>query len=145
MITWLENRMKRMKRLFLLGVLAVSVSQTAAQQLVTKVVTVELNRKQVTQSYRVFLYANGKKFEAKRTAEGFAVPDELRSENSIDTRIVFGKYDLAFGLIPISRFGEAWRLGINKRPFAEEFVVTPEEPSTPTFIYYVDFSEHHTT
>lgn len=115
------------------------VNRATAQTLTTKIAWFEFNEKEVRTSYRVFLYAHGIEFEAKKTLQGFVIPDELRNEEKLDARIVLGKYNLVFNSIPISSFADEWRIGIRtKKPFSEEFDITARESETIRFIYYID-------
>jgi hypothetical protein len=131
--------MKGLVVLLVLPLFIFPVTRATAQTLTTKIAWFEINEKDARKSYRVFLYAHGSGFEAKRTPEGFAVPDSLKDEKSLDVRILLPKYNLVFNDIPISAFADEWRIGIRtKKPFPEEFDVGAQEAKTIRFIYYID-------
>ena len=126
--------------LILLCLLTFAVS-AKSQRVITRIVSIEINRKEVKKPYRVILSAGGRELQATRTPDGFVLPDNFRQERTITAHIIFGKYDLALYDIPISRFSDEWRIGVNKKPFEEQFLVTPEERRNLLFIYYVDFDQ----
>ena len=131
--------MKTLLVLVALLLLLAPLTRASAQTITTKIAWFEINEKEARNDYRVFLYAHGTEFEAKRTPDGFVVPDELRNERTLDVRIVMEKYKLVFNSIHISSFAEEWRIGIRtKKPFAEEFDITGNESKTIRFIYYLD-------
>ncbi len=114
--------------------------QVQAQTLITKISKLEIDQKEVKKDYKVWLYSENKSVEAKRTADGFIFPDELKGEEYLGVTITLGKHKLDFSKIHISNFNSVWTVGIDKKPFSEEFV-TPEESITVKQVYYIKFSD----
>jgi hypothetical protein len=110
-----------------------------AQTIATTVEKLEIDGKIVKKDYKVFLYTNDKRIEAKRVKEGFIIPDELKNEEYLGTEITFGKYKLDFSKIHISNFTVSWIIGVDKKPFSDEFV-KPEDVSSTKQVYYIEFS-----
>ncbi|GIU83223.1 MAG: hypothetical protein KatS3mg006_2287 [Pyrinomonadaceae bacterium] len=129
-----------MKKVIALGLLAISCFfyEARAQSFSTRIVRIEIDGKEVKKDYKVFFFSNGKWIEAKRTPTGFVIPNELRNEEYLTVLISFGKYKLKFSEIHISKFDQNWTVGIDKKPFSEEFV-KPEEAKTTKRVYYIQF------
>jgi len=104
----------------------------------TKILRITIDKKETKKDYRVFVYMKGKELEAKRTKDGFVIPDELREKENVALRILIGKYDLEFGQIPSSKFKLDWTLGIDTKPF-DEGRVTDEEAKGIKYVYFLQY------
>jgi hypothetical protein len=109
-----------------------------AQSLSTKVVRIEIDGKENKKDYRVFFLSNGKWIEAEKTSTGFIVPNELKNEERLAVSITFGKYKVVFPEIHISKFTSDWIIGVDNKPFSEEFF-NPKEVKTIKRVYYIEF------
>ena len=129
-----------MKRIIVLGLLITFCffCEAQAQSLLTKVVGIEIDGKEVRKNYKVFFLSNGKWIEAEISSTGFVVPNELKNQEQVAVLITVGKYRVVFPEIRISKFEEDWIVGIDNKPFSEEFV-TPEEVKKTKRAYYIKF------
>jgi hypothetical protein len=109
-----------------------------AQSESTKVVKLEVDGKEVKKSYEVSFLINGKWHKAERTSTGFVVPTELKGEEYLAVLITFGKFQLEFSRLHISAFRTDWIVGVDKKPFSEEFVRREEMKETRR-VYYIIF------
>jgi hypothetical protein len=123
--------------LFLL-ITTCALCRAQSRPMSTDVVRLEVGGKEVKKSYKVYFLSKGKWIESERTATGFLVPDKLRAEEYLTVLITFGKYKLVFSKIHISKFNEDWIIGVDKKPFSQEFV-TSEEARTVKRVYYIQF------
>lgn len=114
------------------------IQTTPIQSLQTKIARIEVDGKEVKKDYKVLFFSNDQWIEANRIATGFIVPEQLRNDEFLSVQIAFGKYKLQFSGIHISKFKQDWTVGIDKKPFSEEFV-TPEEAETIKGVYYIQF------
>jgi hypothetical protein len=63
----------------------------------------------------------------------------LKIEEYLTVLITFGKYKLEFARVHSLAFKADWIVGIDKKPFSEEFI-SPEEAKTAKRVYYIKFS-----
>jgi hypothetical protein len=113
--------------------------QVQAQTIITRIAKLEVDGKEVKKDYKALLYSEKHKLEAKKNNSGFILPDELRSEEYLGVIITFGKHKLDFSRIHISNFGLVWTVGVDKKPYSEEFV-EPEEAKAIKQVYYIKFT-----
>ena len=110
----------------------------AMAQSPTKIIRLEIDGKEVKKSYKVFFFSDGKWIESDKTSTGFVIPSELKTKEYLTVLITFGKYKLKFSDIHISNFSEDWIVGVDKKPFSDEFV-KPEEAKITKRAYYIQF------
>lgn len=127
-----------MNKILLLVFLAMTFSIVQGQSLSTRLEKIEINGKEAKKSYKVFFLSNDKWIESEKTSTGFIIPSELKCEEYLTILITFGKYKLEFSKIPISKFNEDWIVGVDKKPFSEEYV-KPEEMESIKRVYYIQF------
>lgn len=129
-----------MKKKVVLGLLLLfgSFCEAKAQSSSTQITRIEIDGKEYKKSYKVFFLLDGKWAESERTPKGFIIPDKLKTEKYLTMLVTFGKYRLEFSEIHTSKFSEDWIVGIDKKPFSEEFV-TREEAKTARRVYYIEF------
>jgi hypothetical protein len=108
-----------------------------AQTIITKISKLKIDEKEVKKDYKDLLYSKNKSVEAKRTTNGFIVPDELRSEEYLDVTITFGKHKLDFSEIHISNFDTVWIVGVDKKPFSNVNSYLVERKTTKSINYIV--------
>ena len=136
-----KQRMVKMMRL--LSVLGIFIAlffccEAKAQSLSTKITKIEVDGKTTNKNYKVFFLSNGNWIESVRTTTGFVVPDQLKTEEYLTTLITFGKHKLEFSKIHISNFSVDWIVGVDTKPFSEEFV-EPEDAKVTERVYYIQF------
>lgn len=124
----------------LLALLAISglFSEAQVQPFSAKIVRIEIDGKEVKRDFKVFFLSNGKWIEAERISTGFAIPSELTNKEYLTVLITFEKYKLEFPEIHISKFNQNWIVGIDNKPFSDEFV-KPEEAKITKRAYYIQF------
>lgn len=129
-----------MKRIIVLGLLITSgfFCEAKAQAVSTNILRIEIDGKEVRKSYQVFFLSNDKWVEAEKTSTGFVVPGELKTEEHLTVLITFGKQKLWFPDIHISKFNTDWIVGIDKKPYSDEFI-RPEEAKITKRVYYIQF------
>jgi hypothetical protein len=135
----LDRRETKMKRIIasLLIVLGL-FCQAQAQSFSTKIVRIEIDGKEVKKDYKVFFLSKAKWIEAERTVTGFVIPSELRNVEYLGVLITFGKHRLGFLEIHVSKFTREWIVGVDQKPFSEEFVKREEAKRTKR-AYYIQF------
>ena len=109
-----------------------------AQALTTNIKRIEVDGKVVKKSYRVFFLSKDQWIQAERTSKGFIVPKQVEAEEYLTVLITFGKHKLHFSRIKIDKFGEDWIVGIDNRPFSDEFV-RPEDAAKTKSAHYIQF------
>ncbi len=129
-----------MKQIVLLGLICAAcfVGTAKAQSTSTKITGIEVDGKQVKKKYKVFFLSDGEWVLAKRFPEGFIVPSTLDDEEYLTILIEFGKYRLRFPDIHISNFTEDWVVGVDRKPFSDEYV-KPEDAKGTNRAYYIRF------
>ena len=129
-----------MKTLVILGLIVICglVSEVNAQSQSTRIVRLEIDGKEVKTSYRIFFLSSGDWTEAQKTATGFILPREVENKESLTLTIKFGKHKLTFENVHISNFKTDWTVGVDKKPFSEEFV-NPDEKRAIEQVYYLKF------
>lgn len=103
----------------------------------TQIERIEIDGEEIKTRYRVFVFS-GKWIEAKRIRTGFILPEKVRSEEYLPVLITFGKHKLAFSKIHLSKFTVDWIVGIDRKPFSEEFARAEDEKNVKR-IYYIHF------
>lgn len=128
-----------MNKILLFLIMICSLGSTNAQvNLNTQIERIEIYGKEIKTTYKVFILRKDKWIEATRTATGFAVPAELRTEEHLALLITFGKHKLEFPDIHGSKLEEKWIVGVDKKPFSKD-LVTPEEARTAKRVYFINF------
>ena len=106
---------------------------------ITKIERIEIDGKETKTPYRVFVRFGKRWIEAKKTSEGFRPPVELQRQEHVSILITFRKHRLEFSDIHISKFNTTWVVGVDKKPFSEEFATT-EEAKTIKRLSYIRFT-----
>lgn len=109
-----------------------------AADITTRVIKLQMDGEEIKANYRVFLAAQGKEFEAAVNKDGFVVPAELRDSETIGVRVVIGTENLDFSKVHISKFDNEWIIGIDRKPFSEEFA-DGTDMTKVKLIYYILF------
>lgn len=128
------------KRIVVLGLLVIFgfFCEAQAQSSATKVIKIEIDGKEVKKNYKVFFLSNDRRIEAEKTSTGFIVPNKLKKQENLEVLITFGKYELWFPEIHISKFKTDWVIGVDNEPFSEEYV-RPQEVHNAKRAYYIKF------
>jgi hypothetical protein len=131
---------KTMKTIFILLLILISglFFEARAQSTSTNILKIEINGKKVEKDYKVTFLSDEKWIEAERTPTGFVLPDEVKAQEWVTFSISFGKHNLVFSDLHISNFAVDWTVGIDTKPYSEEFV-RPEEAKTTKSLYYIKF------
>lgn len=112
--------------------------EVGAHPLATKIKRIEIDGREVRESYKVFFLSSGNWIEAERTPTGFLLPNDFSADEYLTVLITFGRHKLDFSRIHISKFSEDWIIGIDKKPFSEEYV-TSEEAAVTKSVHYIKF------
>ncbi|KXJ99214.1 MAG: hypothetical protein UZ17_ACD001002475 [Acidobacteria bacterium OLB17] len=104
----------------------------------TKVIGVEVDGQKVKANYNVFALLDGRRIKLKRNSEGFSIPAELKDKQHLSIVFSFGKYKLHFPNIHISKFSDNWIVGVDRKPFSDDFVSSAEAESIK-LAYYILF------
>jgi hypothetical protein len=129
-----------MKKIVVLVLLVISccLFDAKAQYSSTKIIRIEVDGKETKKRFKVFFLSNGKWIESKRAFNSFVIPTDLMTAEHLTLLIAFGKYKLKFPEIPIANFNEDWIVGVDEKPFSEEFVKR-EEMRMTSIAYYIQF------
>ena len=113
-----------------------------AQTPTVKILKLEVDGREVHKSFKILLYANGREIVPVRDGNSFIIPPELQGCENVGVRFIWGKYNLAFDSVNISKFSTDWIVGVDKKPFDEEN--TASDVPDPTgkellMVYYISF------
>lgn len=101
----------------------------------------EIDGKEVQQPFRILLSGKDSAiFEPRITNDSFIFPQELRSYEKVNLRLLYKKYELDYGEIYLTKFSCDMTFGIDNKPFDEENI--PSEPLPDKelkLIYYINF------
>lgn len=111
---------------------------TKAQAQSTKVIGIEVDGQTIKTDYEVFVLSDGRCIKLTRNSEGFSIPAELKDKQHLSIVFAFGKYKLQFPNIHFSKFTEDWIVGVDRKPFSDDFVNSVEAKSIK-LIYYILF------
>jgi len=131
----------KMKRLFfILLLLLLSSNALFAQNREIRVTSIEVDSKPISTCYKVY-FSSGEKelIKAKRTKDGFIVPDGIDLSKNQTVIFAFKKYWLTFSNLKPRDFDAKWKIGIDLEPF-EPDLVGMENPQNIEIIYFADFS-----
>ncbi len=131
----------KMKRLFFIP-LSLFLSSTVlfAQNREIRVTSIEIDSKPISTSYKVYFSSSEKELiKAKRTKDGFIVPDGIDLSKNQTVIFAFKKYWLTFSNLKPRDFDAKWKIGIDLEPFEPE-LVGMENPQNIEIIYFADFS-----
>ena len=130
-----------MKRLvFVLLLFFLSSNVLFAQNREIYLTSIEVDSKPISTCYKVY-FSSGEKelIQAKRTKEGFIVPDGIDLSKNQTVIFAFKKYWLTFSNLEQSYFDVKWKIGIDLEPF-EPDLLGMDNPNNIEFIYFADFS-----
>lgn len=131
----------RMKKLIFIPLsLLLSSNLLFAQHREVRVTSIEIDSKPTSTSYKVYFSSSEKELiKAKRTKNGFIVPDAIDLTQNQTVVFAFKKYRLAFSNLKPRDFDAKWKIGIDLEPFESE-LVEMENPQNIEFIYFADLS-----
>jgi hypothetical protein len=131
----------KMKKLFFISLLLLLSSNLLfAQNREICVTSIEIDSKPISTNYKVFFSLSEKELiKAKRTKDGFIIPNMIDLTQNQTVVFVFKKYRLEFHNIEPSYFDAKWKIGIDLEPFESE-LVGMENPQNIEIIYFADFS-----
>lgn len=101
-------------------------------------VSFEHDGKPVKQKFKILIYAGGKLINPPRFENAFVIPPEIKHEEKVRVRIFFGKHNILFEPIYLSKFETDWVVGIDHKPFDQEYVNRKDAPYVKR-IYYLRF------
>lgn len=130
-----------MKKLFFISLLLLLSSNVLfAQNREVCVTSIEIDSKTISTSYKVYFSSSEKELiEAKRTKDGFIIPDAIDLTQNQTVVFAFKKYRLAFSNLKPRDFDAKWKIGIDLEPFESE-LVGMQNPQNIEFIYFADLS-----
>jgi hypothetical protein len=129
----------KMKRLFfILILLLLSSNALFAQNREVCVTSIEIDSKPISTSYKVY-FSSGEKelIKAKRTKDGFIVPDVIDLTRNQTVVFAFKKYRLEFNNLKPRDFDGKWKIGVDLEPFDPELLET-DNPKNVAFIYFAE-------
>ena len=128
-----------MKKLFFIPLLLLLSSNVLfAQNRETRVTSIEIDSKPISTSYKVY-FSSGEEelIEAKRTKDGFIIPDVIDLTRNQTVVFTFKKYRLEFTNLKPRDFDGKWKIGIDLEPFNPELLET-DNPKNIAFIYFAE-------
>ena len=131
----------KLKRLFFILLLLLFISTALfAQNREVRVTSIEVDSKPISTCYKVY-FSSGEKerIKAKRTKDGFIVPDEIDLGKNQTVIFAFKKYWLVFPDIKPGDFDAKWKIGIDLEPFEPE-LLGEENPQNIEIIYFAELS-----
>jgi len=130
-----------MKKLFFIQLLLfLSSTVLFAQNREVYVTSIEVDSKPISTSYKVYFSSSEKELiKAKRTKNGFIVPDVIDLTQNQTVIFAFKKYWLTFSNLKPRDFDAKWKIGIDLEPFEPE-LVEMENPQNIEIIYFAEFS-----
>ena len=134
-------RVRRSSILLLACCATILCSQAKAQTQSVKILKIEIDGKEVKQDFKVLLYANGSVIEPMRVENSFLVPVEVKNCKTVSVRFLFGDYNLFFDSVYLAKFETDWIVGVDKKPFDQEYVPRKEARKFK-FVYYLQFVSH---
>src|SRR5947209_814174 len=99
---------------------AMLINSVQAQTRAVKILKLEVDGREIHKGFKILLYVNGKEIEPMRNGNSFIIPPELQSCENVGVRFLWGKYNLFFDSVNISKFNTDWIVGVDKKPFDEE-------------------------
>lgn len=130
-----------MKKLFFIPLsLLLSSNVLFAQNREIRVTSIEIDSKPISTNYKVYFSSSEKELiKARRTKDGFIVPDVIDLTQNQTVIFAFKKYWLTFSNLKPRDFDAKWKIGIDLEPFESE-LVGMENPQDIEIIYFADFS-----
>lgn len=135
-------RIRKLSILLMVCFCVTPLSSVQAQARAVKILKLEVNGKEVHKDFKVLLYVNGREIEPVREGEGFLVPAELQSCDSVGVRFIWGNHDLIFDSVNVSKFNTDWIVGVNTKLLDERNTVLGVPASLSkelVMIYYISF------
>lgn len=131
----------KMKRLFFIQLLLLLGSNVLfAQNREIRLTSIEIDSTPISKSYKVYFSPSDKELiKAKRTKDGFIVPDIIDLTRNQTVVFVFKKYRLEFHNLEPRYFEAKWKIGIDLEPFDPE-LVGMENPQNIKIVYFAEFS-----
>lgn len=129
-----------MKKLFFISLLLLLSSNVLfAQNREVCVTSIEIDSKPISTSYKVYFSSSEKELiEAKRTKDGFIIPDVIDLTRNQTVVFAFKKYRLEFKNLKPRDFDGKWKIGVDLEPFDPELLET-DNPKNVAFIYFAEF------
>lgn len=132
--------MKMKKLFFILLLLLLSSNVLFAQNREVCVTSIEIDSKPISTSYKVYFSSSEEELiEAKRTKDGFIIPDVIDLTRNQTVVFAFKKYRLEFPDLEPRYFKAKWKIGLDFEPFDSE-LVGMDNPQNIKVIYFADFS-----
>lgn len=125
---------------FLVCLIAVLPIQTNAQARIVKF-RFEIDGKLVRgpRQPKIVIYAVGEKTELDVSDDSFIVPAQIQNNEKVSVRFTFGKYDLLFESVYLSKFGGEWVIGVDKKPFDSNNIRSAQAGKQIKQVYYINF------
>jgi hypothetical protein len=133
-------------KLWKLGVLALSVilvgsargHSAAPQTDAVRILKFEVDGRRIEKRFKIVLYVGKQAIEPTMKGNSFVLPPSVREQESVGVRFLCGKYNLLFDHVTISSFDVDWIIGVDHKPFKQEYV-EPETADKLRLLYYISF------
>lgn len=102
-------------------------------------VTLEVDGREVHQKFKITLYAGDEIIEPRMFGNGFIVPPEIKKHEKVGVRVTSEDNDLFFDSIFVSKFDTDWVVGVDRKPFAVENMISSGSYRKTKLIFYINF------
>jgi hypothetical protein len=103
-----------------------------------RILQFEVDGSRIERKFKIVLYVGKQAIEPTMRENRFVVPPSLRDHESVGVRFLSGKYNLFFDQVAVSSFDVDWIVGIDHKPFKQEYV-EPEQVDKLKLLYYISF------
>lgn len=128
-----------------LGVVALSViligavrGHSTPQTKAVRILKFEVDGRRIEKNFKILLYVSKQVIAPTINENSFVLPPSVREQESIGVRFLCGKYNLFFDHVAVSSFDVDWVIGIDHKPFKQEYVEA-EEAKKLKLLYYISF------
>ena len=105
-------------------------------------VSLERDGKPIEQKFKILIYTKYGSIEPLRFENGFVVPPEIKDLETVNVRILFGKYNILYESVTVGAFTTDWVVGVDNKPFDTSYVNSEDMESTK-IVYYIRFVSRH--
>lgn len=133
-------------KLWKLGVLVLSViligsakaHSAPPQRNAVRILKFEVDGRRIEKRFKIVLYVGKQVIEPTMKGDSFVLPSSVRDQESVGVRFLCGKYNLFFDHVALSSFDVDWIIGVDHKPFKQEYV-EPETADKLRLLYYISF------
>jgi hypothetical protein len=103
-----------------------------------RILKFEVDGKRVVKKFKLLLYVGKEVIRPTMQGRRFLLPSKIREQEKVGVRFTCGKYDLFFDQVAVSSFAVDWIIGVDHKPFKQEYV-EPEAVDKLRLLYYITF------